>query len=120
MIFTRLGQLDHVYRRRVPRLLHDRHSVRGLFGGRSSARSSIDTLLPPAGHDVCTFKCKHRGAQTLTPVTDANFRASTIFGEFEKAQTVLVGKALILTDGKARTVLKARSVKRMFARDRFR
>ena len=31
-------------------------------------------------------------------------RASTIFSEFEQAQTELVGKAVILTDGKAGTV----------------
>jgi len=31
-------------------------------------------------------------------------RASTILGEFEQAQTELVGKAVILTDGKAATV----------------
>ena len=31
-------------------------------------------------------------------------RASTILGEFEQAQTELVGKAVILTDGKAGTV----------------
>jgi hypothetical protein len=32
--------------------------------------------------------------------------ASTILGAFEKAQTELVGKAVILTDGKAGTVEK--------------
>jgi hypothetical protein len=31
-------------------------------------------------------------------------RASTILGEFEQAQTELVGEAVILTDGKAGTV----------------
>jgi hypothetical protein len=31
-------------------------------------------------------------------------RASTILGEFEKAKIELVGKAVILTDGKAGTV----------------
>jgi hypothetical protein len=31
-------------------------------------------------------------------------RVSTILGEFEQAQTELVGKAVILTDGKAGTV----------------
>jgi hypothetical protein len=35
------------------------------------------------------------------------FRASTILGEFEKAQAEIVGKAVILTDGKAGTVDKA-------------
>jgi hypothetical protein len=33
-----------------------------------------------------------------------NIRASTILGEFEKAKIELVGKAVILTDGKAGTV----------------
>jgi hypothetical protein len=31
-------------------------------------------------------------------------RASTILGEFEQAQTELVGKCVVLTDGKAGTV----------------
>ncbi|MEH2562102.1 hypothetical protein V1289_001729 [Bradyrhizobium sp. AZCC 2289] len=34
-------------------------------------------------------------------------RASTILRAFEKAQTELVGKAVILTDGKAGTVEKS-------------
>ena len=34
----------------------------------------------------------------------AKARASTILGAFEQAQTELVGKAVILTDGKAGTV----------------
>jgi hypothetical protein len=34
----------------------------------------------------------------------AKVRASKILGEFEQAQTELVGKAVILTDGKAGTV----------------
>jgi hypothetical protein len=34
----------------------------------------------------------------------AKVRASTILGEFEQAQRELVGKAVILTDGKAGTV----------------
>ena len=34
----------------------------------------------------------------------AKARASTILGEFERAQNELVGKAVILTDGKAGTV----------------
>ena len=34
----------------------------------------------------------------------AKVRASTILGAFEQAQTELVGKAVILTDGKAGTV----------------
>jgi hypothetical protein len=38
------------------------------------------------------------------PMPTANVRASTILGEFEQAQTELVGKAVILTDGRAGTV----------------
>ena len=34
----------------------------------------------------------------------AKLRAATILAEFEQAQTELVGKAVILTDGKAGTV----------------
>jgi hypothetical protein len=34
------------------------------------------------------------------------FRASTILGAFEQAQSELVGKAVVLTDGKAGTVEK--------------
>jgi hypothetical protein len=34
----------------------------------------------------------------------AKVRASTILGELEQAETELVGKAVILTDGKAGTV----------------
>jgi hypothetical protein len=34
----------------------------------------------------------------------AKLRASTILGEFEQAQAELVGKAVVLTDGKAGTV----------------
>jgi len=34
----------------------------------------------------------------------AKFRACTILSEFDQAQTELVGKAVVLTDGKAGTV----------------
>ena len=34
----------------------------------------------------------------------ANVRASAILSEFEQAQTELLGKAVVLTDGKAGTV----------------
>src|SRR5260370_39719210 len=39
-----------------------------------------------------------------SPMPTAKARASTILGAFEQAQTELVGKAVILTDGKAGTV----------------
>src|SRR6202166_4530723 len=40
----------------------------------------------------------------VTPMPTAKSRSSTILSEFELAQTELVGKAVILTDGKAGTV----------------
>ena len=40
----------------------------------------------------------------LTPMATPNDRASAILREFEQAQDELVGKAVILTDGKAGTV----------------
>ncbi|HEX3114485.1 MAG TPA: PRC-barrel domain-containing protein [Bradyrhizobium sp.] len=37
-------------------------------------------------------------------MSTVKLRASTILGAFEQAQTELVGKAVVLTDGKAGTV----------------
>jgi hypothetical protein len=51
---------------------------------------------------VIDLKAKSSGAREQGGT--ANVRASTILGEFEQAQTELVGKAVILTDGKAGTV----------------
>ena len=69
---------------------------------------SIDTRLPHTGHDFCTFKCKHRPASQYSgsgsPMPTVKLRATTILGEYEQAQTELVGKAVILSDGKAGTV----------------
>jgi hypothetical protein len=56
----------------------------------SLCRAPVTTSAP--------FKGKHRAMPT------AKVRASTILGEFERAQAELVGKAVILTDGKAGTV----------------
>ena len=65
-------------------------------------------LKPPRalpGHDLRTSKRKYRPAQDSgSPKPTANVRASTILGEFEQAQIELVGKAVILTGGKAGTV----------------
>src|SRR5437762_1317112 len=63
--------------------------------------------LPRAGHYLCAFQSKHRSLSTshsepAMPIVKA--RACTILGEFEQAQTELIGKAVILTDGKAGTV----------------
>jgi hypothetical protein len=41
-------------------------------------------------------------SETIMPIVKA--RASTILGAFELAQSELVGKAVVLTDGKAGTV----------------
>jgi hypothetical protein len=57
---------------------------------------------------LCTFQCDHRAndlrltSETAMPI--AKLRASTILDAFEQAQSDLVGKAVVLTDGKAGTV----------------
>src|SRR6478609_4316534 len=64
-----------------------------------------DTRLPQAGHDLCAFQVQR--ATRSTPeesMPTVKLVASTILGAFEQAQTELVGKAVILTDGKAGTV----------------
>jgi hypothetical protein len=52
------------------------------------------------------FQMQHHPAQPFIGRTmpSVKVRASTILSEFEKAQSDLVGKAVILTDGKAGTV----------------
>ncbi len=66
-----------------------------------------DTHLPRAGHDLCVFP-KHTSASLISELLSlmpaVKIRAYTILSEFEHAQTELVGKAVILTDGKAGTV----------------
>jgi hypothetical protein len=56
---------------------------------------------------LCTFQMQtptrsNHGSES--PMPTVKIRASTILGEFERAQSELVGKAVILTDGKAGTV----------------
>ncbi len=68
-----------------------------------------DTRLPRAGHDFCAFQMQtatRSASDSGSPMPTAKVRASTILGAFEQAQTELVGKAVILTDGKAGTVEK--------------
>ena len=63
--------------------------------------------MPRAGHDFRTFRLQTAARLTHDfgfPMPTAKVRASTILGAFEQAQTELVGKAVILTDGKAGTV----------------
>ena len=71
-------------------------------------RSSIDISLLRARHDFHVFQRQTTAERssdlwnTIMPAVKQ--RACTILGEFERAQTELVGKAVILTDGKAGTV----------------
>ena len=53
---------------------------------------------------AATRPLKPPRADTGPPEPIANEHASAILGLFEQAQTELVGKAVILTDGKAGTV----------------
>jgi hypothetical protein len=71
----------------------------------------------PRGHSVAArrsrlprlSKINIRFAQPFasdsgSPMPAVKLRASTILGAFDEAQTELVGKAVVLTDGKAGTV----------------
>jgi hypothetical protein len=51
-----------------------------------------------------TTRQPRRSPETTMPTV--KLRASTILGAFEQAQSELVGKAVVLTDGKAGTVEK--------------
>ena len=67
----------------------------------------MDARLPRSGHDLRTFQGQNTDSSNSdprSPVPTVKIRASTILGELEQAQTELVGKAVILTDGKAGTV----------------
>ena len=68
----------------------------------------MDISLPCARHDFHAFQRQTTAERspdlwnTIMPAVKE--RACTILGEFARAQTELVGKAVILTDGKAGTV----------------
>jgi hypothetical protein len=66
----------------------------------------MDILLPCVHHELHAFMCDAGPPATYTSyiVPSAKARACAILGEFNKAQTDLMGKAVILTDGKAGTV----------------
>jgi hypothetical protein len=74
------------------------------------ARSLSDTRLPCARHDYRTFRMQHGRADWLAclilgnAMTTVKLRASTILTAFGDVQSELVGKAVVLTDGKAGTV----------------
>ena len=66
----------------------------------------MDIPLPCVCHELHAFICDAAPPATYTShiVPIAKPRACAILGEFNKAQTELIGKAVILTDGKAGTV----------------
>jgi len=61
--------------------------------------------LPRGGHDLPAFQRQTPTASDsrVTPAI-SKVRASTILGAYEEAETELVGKAVILTNGRAGTV----------------
>jgi hypothetical protein len=70
-----------------------------------SAGVPPDTRLPQAGHDLRAFQMQRPTRSTPgLPMPTVKHSASTILGAYEQAQTEFVGKAVILTDGKAGTV----------------
>jgi hypothetical protein len=77
------------------------------FGGRGSEVVPLGHLFaaqrPRLAHlSKANTDCSN--TDPWLPMPTVKIRASTILGEFEQAQTELVGKAVILTDGKAGTV----------------
>jgi hypothetical protein len=78
--------------------------------GRSPSWDGVswNTRLPPPGHDLHTFHRQHGPAQSLAffgdSMTTVKRRASTILNAFGDVQSELIGKAVVLTDGKAGTV----------------
>jgi hypothetical protein len=77
----------------------DKKRLTPLFPRSPVCHASVTTCAP--------FKCKTPtglNSESGSPMPAVKVRASTILGEFEQAQIELVGKAVILTDGKAGTV----------------
>jgi hypothetical protein len=67
----------------------------------------MDIALPCVCHELHAFICDAGpplATHTSYIVPSSKARACAILAEFNKAQTELVGKAVILTDGKAGTV----------------
>jgi hypothetical protein len=78
-----------------------------IVGKKRSTAVPADTRLPRVGHDLRTFQMQTPtglNSESGSPMPAVKVRASTILGEFEEAQSELVGKAVVLTDGKAGTV----------------
>jgi hypothetical protein len=71
----------------------------------SSGRAGLTRVCRAAATTCPPFKGRHRPHLILDlPMPSAKVRASTILGAFEQAETELVGKAVILTNGTAGTV----------------
>jgi hypothetical protein len=66
----------------------------------------MDIPLPCVCHELHAFMCDAGLLATYTSyiVSSTKARACAILAEFNKARTELVGKVVILTDGKAGTV----------------
>jgi hypothetical protein len=78
-----------------------------IVGKKRSTAVPADTRLPRVGHDLRTFQMQTPtglNSESGSPMPAVKVRASTILCEFEEAQSELVGKAVVLTDGKAGTV----------------
>jgi hypothetical protein len=74
-----------------------------------SRASRFDTRLPRSGHDLLAFQMQtpnRSSYDSRSPMPTVMLHASAILGEFEQAQSELVGKAVILTEGMAGTVEK--------------
>jgi hypothetical protein len=74
-------------------------------GNASSGRAGLTRVCRAAATTCPPFKGRHRPHLIPDlPMPSAKVRASTILGAFEQAETELVGKAVILTNGTAGTV----------------
>jgi hypothetical protein len=92
---------------------HKRLGDTGQLGARSGRSVSFPDTRSRIGTDLFSGQPRNPSLATTAArfthdsgfsMPAAKVRASTILGAFEQAQTELVGKAVILTDGKAGTV----------------
>jgi hypothetical protein len=66
----------------------------------------MDILLPCLCHELIAFICDAGSLQPIRAniVPTAKAKACAILAEFNEARAELIGKAVVLTDGKAGTV----------------
>ena len=94
---ARRGHLDHVPAARSGPCGSPTFQ-RGVQSPDRVGRGSVDISLPRAGHDFRMFQ-RQDTAESILPISGTSImpavkeRACTILGEFEQAQTELVGKA---------------------------